>query len=77
MPLAVFAQRSLHSLVASAACGRQLPLKIWVRHFLPVLLPMQGGQYILRENDALATNAKFYMIESGLVECQRTFEVGR
>ena len=36
---------------------------------------LQAGQYILREKEELATNAKFYIVESGTVECRRTFDV--
>ncbi|GAB4822236.1 hypothetical protein N2152v2_009282 [Parachlorella kessleri] len=34
----------------------------------------EAGQYILREKEELATNAKFYIVESGTVECRRTFD---
>lgn len=40
-------------------------------------LPSQPGEYILWENAPLDDGAKFYMIESGRVDCFRTFEVRR
>jgi hypothetical protein len=35
----------------------------------------QEGEYILREGELLATDSKFYIIEEGLVECLKMFEV--
>lgn len=34
------------------------------------------GDVILREGDELASDAKFYLVESGMVECFKTYEVG-
>lgn len=39
------------------------------------LAVLQEGQLILSEGAALDASAKFYMIESGTVDCFRTFEV--
>lgn len=46
-------------------------------HSDATLAPVQAGAHILREGEELGTSAKFYMIESGTVECLRTFEVSR
>jgi hypothetical protein len=43
---------------------------------LPFVTPLQPGQYILWEDAPLDDSAKFYMVESGSVDCFRTFEVG-
>ena len=37
---------------------------------------LQPGQYILWEDAPLDDSAKFYMVESGSVDCFRTFELG-
>lgn len=38
--------------------------------------PLQAGEFILWEGAPLDDSAKFYIIESGQVDCFRTFEVG-
>ena len=49
----------------------------WLRRPATPHVALQPGEHILREGEELATNAKFYMVESGTVECLRAFEVGR
>lgn len=41
------------------------------------LLPevVQDGEYILKEGERLTAESKFYLIESGTVECSKTFQV--
>ena len=37
--------------------------------------PMQDGQYVLTEGEALTAESKFYLVENGEVVCLRAFEV--
>jgi hypothetical protein len=62
------------------ACMRALVANTWTSllvtfHSPPCCTASQEGQYILSEGAALDASAKFYMIESGTVDCFRTFEV--
>ena len=41
----------------------------------PWMQVFQQGDYVLREGDELASDAKFYLIASGTVTCHKTFEV--
>ena len=36
----------------------------------------QDGEYILREGEALTSTSKFYLVQSGTVECFKQFSVG-
>lgn len=38
--------------------------------------PVQAGEAILREGEALDEAAKFFILEAGQVDCFRAFEVG-
>lgn len=37
---------------------------------------LQDGEYILRENKELSSTSKFYLVQSGTVECFKHFNVG-
>ncbi len=37
---------------------------------------MQMGEYILREGEELSSTSKFYLVQSGVVECFKQFNVG-
>lgn len=37
---------------------------------------LQDGEYILKEGEALTSTSKFYLVQSGTVECFKQFSVG-
>lgn len=37
---------------------------------------LQDGEYILREGEELTSTSKFYLVQSGTVECFKQFSVG-
>ena len=41
----------------------------------PCVQVFKQGDYVLREGDELASDAKFYLIAAGTVTCHKTFEV--
>lgn len=37
---------------------------------------LQMGEYILKEGEELSSTSKFYLVQSGIVECFKQFNVG-
>lgn len=54
-------------------CGMRKTLQCIKLDSQGVLL--QDGEYILREGEELTSTSKFYLVQSGIVECFKQFTV--
>lgn len=55
--------------MSGQSCGRSLLLSASTRVYL------QAGEYILTEGEELTSTSKFYLVQSGTVECFKQFNV--
>lgn len=69
---------SATAISAASRSDRQPEIPASCRNRTPAMPPgpWQAGEFILWEGAPLDDSAKFYIIESGQVDCFRTFEVG-